>query len=357
MLRKQHACAKKRSCLCIGAQMSPLTLYVSLSQQEQWECAGHRGSYLDYRKRAKAAKSRRGRQMSRVNTIAGHVPDGSDLGRLLRVARKLRLLGTSVLTFALFASSEASAENCTLSNPLRNGFSQQGIFAASVTGSVASTIGGVNTAFLGQQGSAFVSSSGNPSPNQQGGGIWIRGVGGEVTTKSASVTTANLTPVLNPAIDSGVIRCPNRERETFAGVQLGHDISRLNVNGWNIHLGAAAGYLEANSRETNAALRTNFEVPFVGAYLVVNKDRFFAEVMVKEQFYNIRLNDPASNLHHQPFGAHGISVNPSAGYQFSLPENWFIEPSVGFIWSNTKVDAFNAVGLPDGQLAFGNVFD
>jgi opacity protein-like surface antigen len=34
----------------------------------------------------------------------------------------------------------------------------------------------------------------------------------------------------------------------------------------------------------------------------------------------------------------------SGGYNFALANNWFIEPSAGFIWSRTNVDSFNVSG-------------
>src|SRR5262245_41589763 len=43
-----------------------------------------------------------------------------------------------------------------------------------VSSAIAGIIGSVNTAFLTQQGSAFVSAPGNPAPDQPGGGIWSR---------------------------------------------------------------------------------------------------------------------------------------------------------------------------------------
>jgi opacity protein-like surface antigen len=134
-------------------------------------------------------------------------------------------------------------------------------------------------------------------------------------------------------------------------VQVGADVARLNMGGWNVHLGTTAGYLAARSREEfgPGAFRTNFEVPFLGTYLVATMGGFFADAMVRGEFYNIELNEPALNLHGQPFAARGFSVSTSAGYHWQLQNNWFIEPSAGFIWSRTKVDPFNTVGLPAPQ--------
>jgi opacity protein-like surface antigen len=61
----------------------------------------------------------------------------------------------------------------------------------------------------------------------------------------------------------------------------------------------------------------------------------------------MNFDSPSVNLNNQTIGAHGISVSTSAGYNFALANNWFIEPSAGFVWSKTKVDSFNSA-TPDG---------
>src|SRR6516162_10413951 len=61
--------------------------------------------------------------------------------------------------------------------------------SASVNALVTS-INSVNTAFL-TQSSAFIGSPPNPQPDQEGGGVWTRGVGGHVSTSTTS-TTGNI---------------------------------------------------------------------------------------------------------------------------------------------------------------------
>lgn len=251
-----------------------------------------------------------------------------------------------VLTATVPAVGAASSANCT-STPLRPGVLQLGGITASTAAAVAGSLGNVNTAFLTQQGSAFVANPGDAPPNTQGGGVWVRGVAGEVDIKSISFSAVAQTPIITPAIDTGSVTCANTERLSFGGVQVGTDVARLNLDGWNINIGTTAGYLEARGRDEGTVLRTNFEVPFLGLYAVVTRGGFFADVMVRAEFYNIELNDPTTNLHGQPFAARGTSVSTSVGYNFPLVNNWFVEPSVGFIWSRTKVDAFNTIGLPE----------
>ncbi|MBR1124239.1 autotransporter domain-containing protein [Bradyrhizobium lablabi] len=212
------------------------------------------------------------------------------------------------------------------------------------SGSFAAALGNMSTAFLSQQGSAFVSAPGDPKPNQPGGGVWTRSVGGEVTNKFNSAATGNVNAgVFNPVLGTDAnFNCAGSVKSTFVGTQVGQDISRLNVGGWNLHVGTTAGYL--SSRATSSTGSTDFEIPFFGAYGVATYGRFFADIMVREEFYNSNLTNTAVGLFGQQVGARGVSVSTSAGYNFALANNWFIEPSAGFIWSRTKVDDFSVSG-------------
>jgi outer membrane autotransporter protein len=218
------------------------------------------------------------------------------------------------------------------------------------SGSFAGALGNLSTAFLTQQGSAFVSAPNDPKPDQPGGGVWIRGVDGEVTNKFTSNATGNVNAgIFNPVLGTqATSNCAGSVRETFTGTQVGQDISRLNVSGWNLHLGTTAGYLSSHATD-NAGGVTDFQVPFLGAYLVATHGRFFADVMVREEFYSASLTQPTVGLFGQQVGARGVSVATSGGYNFALANNWFIEPSAGFIWSHTNVDSFNVSGGLIGQ--------
>ncbi len=224
-------------------------------------------------------------------------------------------------------------------------FNAIGAAGSSAAGSFAGALGNLSTAFLTQQGSAFVSAPGDPQPNQPGGGVWTRGVGGEVTNKFTSTNTGTL----NAGPFNGIIgtqsslNCTGSVHETFAGMQVGQDISRLNWNGWNFHVGTTAGYMSTRT-DDHAGNTSNFDIPFFGGYAVATYGRFFADVMVREEFYNATLNSPAVGLFGQQVGARGTSVSTSAGYNFALANNWFIEPSAGFIWSRTNVDNFAVSG-------------
>lgn len=221
-----------------------------------------------------------------------------------------------------------------------------GQMASTTSAIVAAELSNATTAFQAQQGSAFVSAPANPPPDSPGGGIWARAVGGQVTTSSSSVTnTSNVSPLsgLNQAT---IVNCNNRVRDEYAGFQIGADTAKLNWNGWNIHLGTTAGYLGSDSKSLTDTFSSNVQIPFLGTYLVATYGRFFADVMVRGEYYNISLNNPAFGFFNQPISGRGVSVAVNAGYNFALQNNWFIEPSGGFTYSKTKIDSFSSVGVP-----------
>jgi opacity protein-like surface antigen len=276
-------------------------------------------------------------------------------------ARKGRILAGFAFAMAISTGSGAFAQCApTLSGPGAPFFGAQlGTAAAAggaAAGAFAGALGNMSTAFLSQQGSAFVSAPGDPKPDQPGGGVWIRGVGGEVSNKFSSNSTGTITSAASGVVPAGalntqatVTNCAGSVHETFAGLQVGQDIAKLNVGGgWNVHLGTTAGYLSSHATASTGAT-SDFQVPFLGTYAVATHGRFFADIMVREEFYSANLTDTTVGLYGQQVGARGTSVAVSGGYNFALANNWFIEPSAGFIWSRTNVDSFNISGGPGGQ--------
>jgi len=275
----------------------------------------------------------------------------------LTSVRRTGYLALAGLAGSVLASSGAFAQapppltttfqNCTttqFATPTTiNNIGTLAIPASAASSAISAAIGNVSTAFLTQQGSAFVSAPADPAPDQPGGGVWARGVGGQAnissTSNSVGVSTQN-----GGTINTATTNCNNQQRQTFAGAQVGTDIARLNYAGWNLHLGTTAGYLSSRTTD-NAGFGNDFEVPFWGTYFVATKGRFFADLMVRQEFYNINLNNPTFAFSNQPVGAHGWSISASTGYNFDLGQGWFIEPSAGFIYSRTSVDSFTAPGV------------
>ena len=133
------------------------------------------------------------------------------------------LLGAAVFALAATASSGAWAQNCgTL--PSLPGFifnnDWKSAFGAGIAGAsaAAATINAVNTAFL-THSSAFVSAPPNPPPNSQGGGVWIRGVGGHNKISSAGTASYTWTsPAPNNVFDqAGTTNCSSTYSQNFRG--------------------------------------------------------------------------------------------------------------------------------------------
>ena len=149
--------------------------------------------------------------------------------------------------------------------------------------------------------------------------------------------------------------CNSSFKQNFGGVQFGTDISRLNIGGWNIHLGTTAGYLGTTGDIKEGAapnppggpFNTQTQAPFVGTYAAATYGGFFIDALLRYNFYETSLDSPSINLFHQKIDAHGISIGGSAGYHWVVPNsNWFIEPSAGIVWSRVKVDPLQLVGAP-----------
>lgn len=225
-----------------------------------------------------------------------------------------------------------------------------------------SAINAANTAFL-TQSTAFVSAPPNPRPNQEGGGVWARAIGGENTIKSTSTTT---NVQFNGAPRLGTITCNNETDVKFAGVQIGTDIATLNYGGgWNLHVGTTVGYLGAKTADTSSAgplnplggtLTDKMQVPFAGVYAVATKGSFFVDGQLRTDFYQNSVNDPLiSGAFDQKLDARGLAFTGNIGYNFALQNNWFLEPSAGIVVSRVKVDPFNATGavvLPGPGVTF-----
>ncbi len=221
-----------------------------------------------------------------------------------------------------------------------------GQFTSALSAQISAATSNANTVFQAGQGSAFVSAPGNPPPNSPGGGVWGRATGGQATVTGTSTTqTRNQSP---PATldQTTTVNCNNQIRENYAGFQIGADAARLNWNGWNLHLGTTAGYLESNSTSLNNGFSSNIQVPFVGTYAVATYGRFFADALLKQDFYNIALSNAGAGFFSQPISGRGTSFAVNAGYNFAIANNWFIEPSAGFTYARTSFDSFSAVGQP-----------
>ena len=183
----------------------------------------------------------------------------------------------------------------------------------------------------------------------------MRALGGEATTKSTStsVNTLNVPDVPGyPGTgyqNTQTTTCKNVQHQSFAGAQIGMDVARLNLNGWNVHLGGMAGYVGSKIND-NFDFRNSVQVPFFGTYLMVSRGRFLADMMVRRDYYNFNFDNPVYGFFNQPVGAQGIAISANASYNFDAGNGWFIEPSAGFVYSNTSVDRYVSPGISTSVL-------
>jgi opacity protein-like surface antigen len=271
--------------------------------------------------------------------------------------RDIGVVAGVALTMSLFAAAGAQAQNCTIPATTIPNLGALGSSPASVTSMIGGTITAAETAFL-LQSTAFVGSPPNPAADQQGGGIWVRGVGGTVDIKSSTstgVSTIGAPPGFPAA--SATVPCTQKVDESFAGVQFGADTAKLNLNGWNFHLGTTAGFLGASGTLAQGAFAyldggilpagggsftSNTQIPFIGEYAAATYGGFAIDALLRTEYYQNTLNAPGAGLFNQPLDGHGISFSSSATYQWQVPDSkWFIEPSAGVIISRVKVDSFN----------------
>ena len=162
-------------------------------------------------------------------------------------------VGGIAIAVMLFGATSALAQNCVIgAQPVIGNLGQVGSSPASVSSVVASTLTTASTAFL-LQSTAFIGSPPNPAPDQQGGGVWVRSVGGGVDVKSNSSTIVTANGAVAGLPQNTPINCNQTIHENFVGVQLGTDIARLNINGWNVHVGTTAGYTETRGHVLSGA--------------------------------------------------------------------------------------------------------
>src|SRR5262249_10245681 len=128
------------------------------------------------------------------------------------------------LAVSLCAASNARAQNCGPGLPIL-GVNGIGLLSSAMAASATATsdIVAANTAFL-TQSTAFVSAPPNPQPGQEGGGVWVRGVGGDLTFKSSQTLNLSVTGAGVPGTTASTSgNCTTKFRETFGGVQVGAD--------------------------------------------------------------------------------------------------------------------------------------
>src|SRR5262249_15145534 len=148
---------------------------------------------------------------------------------------------------------------------------------------ISSAVSAAHTAFL-SQGAAFVSAPTNAQPDSEGSGIWSRAVGGNLTTNSNTSVSASWAMPERQATMTGSMTCSTQFHQNFGGFQLGHDVARLNVGGWNLTFGTTAGFLETSGFIVGGGdartvghyiFNSTTQAPFAGTYAAATYGNFF----------------------------------------------------------------------------------
>ncbi len=278
---------------------------------------------------------------------ASHIAIARNWGVVRRKAGSIA--GVALLT-VFFGSSGAVAQ-CVYGYNF-GGISTNGLLVPQASPLI-SIINTVNTAFLTNT-TSFVSAPGGAQADQTSGGVWARAIAGSVDSKSDSTSTADLTKTTGifapPFLATGTQNCHQENKQDYAGFQVGADLGKLNLGstGVNWHFGITGGNFYARAQEQTLPgsatafptgdLKGNFEVPFVGVYSVFTAGNFFTDAQLRMDFYRSTASSAEQHFSGVKGEAQGLSFTTSTGYRVGLPSNWFIEPSIGGVLSQTKVD-------------------
>jgi opacity protein-like surface antigen len=280
------------------------------------------------------------------------------------------LLAGLVAAFAFCAPTGALAASCTFSPTFTGDTQITGVFAAGVSGALTSAVTNSNLAFLSGS-EAFVAGGGSGAqPDQMGGGVWSRAIGGDLDYKQTSTTNVTTTEFTSPPQKvtslSGTVNCDATVQSGYFGMQGGADIAKFNVNGWDFHVGATAGGVQSSESlvgglpaiiipgETvfpGGSATANVQAPFVGAYFTASHEGFYFDALIRGDFYSAAFNSGVAGLFDQDVNAQGFSISASTGYSYTIPNsNWFVVPSAGVVYSRVSVDPLNTAGPPSHEL-------
>jgi opacity protein-like surface antigen len=250
---------------------------------------------------------------------------------------------TALVSVGIVGTARAQCSN-SATNPVQSAtLNAVGGGVASTANSILSVVNTMDTAFLAQ-GTAFVTTPATSTPDQPTGGVWAREVFGRSTTQSTGTTNG---AVVSGATVPNTITCNSSVRQEFGGVQVGADVGRLDLgaSGANLFFGLTGGVGRAVASDNNATFSGTFSVPFVGGYSMLTYGNFLADLMVRENFYSMETSNPIITLHDQSLNAIGTSISGNVLYHFGIPSStWSIEPSIGFVHSDVRVDALSIPG-------------
>lgn len=276
------------------------------------------------------------------------------LGVSLRGFASAAALGVA----AIGAGGTSALAQCTSTNNSSAIINYAPFANSSLVNSLVTTL---NTVHLGSlaQSTAFVSSPANPKPDQQGAGSWHRVVGGSVETEGQSSAqirseiVASTNPALVGTVANGTVTCNTKAEQDFIATQFGFDIARFNfAGGGNIHLGLTGGYTDVRTKDKTLSTPliaagtydADSQIPFAGVYASVYSGNISFDAQVRWDWIRSEINDPLLGLVKQQHDVRSTAFLWNAAYRFNLPNQWFVEPSIGGVWSVAEVDDLAVAG-------------
>ncbi|MBS0242625.1 MAG: autotransporter domain-containing protein [Proteobacteria bacterium] len=187
------------------------------------------------------------------------------------------------------------------------------------------------------QSTAFVSTPPNAKSGDVGGGVWSREIAGTTEVKSHSTTT----------LGGSHSDCDVKTKMDFVGGQVGADLGRFKLDGTDVHFGATVGYFDVKAKDRTpgeSTFSSQMNVPFMGAYLALQNGNFAVDAQARADFYRSSLTDGFQGLNGQEVDARTYAFLINASYRFDLQNKWFVEPSIGGVFSRTSVDNLNVAG-------------
>ena len=207
----------------------------------------------------------------------------------------------------------------------------------SIAGSISSAVTSVATGFF-QGSTAFLSAPATATPNQIDGGVWTQVAAGINTERSVATTSE-----VSGATDL-------KTRTYFSGYQVGSDLGMFNIQntGWNLHGGITGGEYVASTGELNfGGASSRYTVPFLGLYAAATGRGFFADVLVRHDFWHGDVTSAGAAITNARMDGNANAVTAEAGYTYRFQNGIFngvfVTPSLGFAYTNANFQPLNTL--------------
>jgi len=203
----------------------------------------------------------------------------------------------------------------------------------SIAGGIGAAVTSVATGFF-QGSTAFLGAPATATPNQVDYGVWTREGTGMNTERSVATTS----------LVSG--QSDLKTSTHFAGFQVGSDAGVFNIqnSGWNLHFGITGGeYVASTGEENFGGAYSNYMVPFLGLYAAATGHGFFADVLVRHDFWEGDVSAAGAGLTNARMNGDANAVTAEAGYSYHFQNGMFATPSVGFAYTNARFDQLSLV--------------